>query len=66
MDDNIKDLQLEVSELKKSLRMSVELNEKLVGAVDELRNQIMSMNPNKIVSEEDMMKDEVMRGFGLL
>lgn len=66
MEDSIKELQLEVSELKNSLRMSVELNEKLVGAVDELRNQIITMNPSKVVSEEDMMKDEVMKGFGLL
>lgn len=66
MEDTIKELQLEVSGLKESLKMSVELNEKLVGAVDELRNQIITMNPSKVVSEEDMMKDEVMKGFGLL
>ena len=67
MEDSIKELQLEVSELKESLRMSVELNEKLVGAVDELRNQIINMNPSKgVVSEEDMMNDEVMKGFGLI
>lgn len=67
MEDSIKNLQLEVSELKESLRMSVELNEKLVGAVDDLRNQIINMNPSKgVVSEEDMMKDEIMKGLGLL
>ncbi len=65
MEDNIKELQAEVSELKNSLKMSIELNEKLVGAVDDLRNQITSMDSNKVLSEEDKMRDEVMKGFGL-
>lgn len=46
--------------------MSIELNEKLIGSVDELRNQIASMDSNKVLSEEDKMKDEVMKGFGLI
>lgn len=66
MEDSIKELQSEVLELKNSLKMSIELNEKLLGEVDGLRNEITSMNGNKVVSEEDKMRDEVLKGFGLI
>lgn len=66
MEDSIKELQSEVLELKNSLKMSIELNEKLLGEVDGLRNEFTSMNGNKVVSEEDKMRDEVLKGFGLI
>lgn len=66
MEESIKELQLEVAQLKESLNMSIKLNENLIGTVDGLRNQINSMNSINIVSEEDKMKDEVMKGFGLI
>lgn len=66
MEDIIKELQSEVSELKSSLKMSIKLNEKLVEAVDDLRSKINSMNSNKVISEEEKMENEVMKGFGLI
>lgn len=66
MEESIKELQSEVLELKNSLKMSIELNEKLLGEVDGLRNEITSMNSNGVVTKEDKMRDEVMKGFGLI
>lgn len=62
MEESIKELQSEILELK----ISIELNEKLLGEVDGLRNEITSMNSNGVVTEEDKMRDEVMKGFGLI
>lgn len=59
MEDNIKDLQLEVSELKESLKMSVELNEKLAGEVDELRDEIISMK------SQDTLETDI-RGYRII